>query len=181
MSKITLECVKEGRTKLRIRFHSFTDEEGRVFTNVYDNTFNCQFPRAIREEGRFYEIGPDDLSLMAGGGRQPFYKVRTGGIRIVGAADVVFKPPSTGRRAPVASSSSSSSSSSSTATAAPIDLSEITIYEVTECVVCMGAAPSEVFLPCAHKCVCAACSREIKRHSGNCPLCRRRITSTIST
>jgi hypothetical protein len=178
MSKITLECVKEGRTKLRVRFHSYTDEEGRVFTNVYDNSFNCQFPRSIREEGRFYEIGPDDLSLVTGGSRQPFYKVRTAGIRIVGAAEVVVKPPR--RREASASEATSSSRSSAAAGGAPVDLSEITIFEVTECVVCLSTAPNEVFLPCAHKCVCATCSKEIKRHSGNCPLCRRRIVSTIA-
>lgn len=177
MSKITLQCVKEGRTKLRVRFHSFTDEEGRVFTNVYDNSFNCQFPRSIREEGRFYEIGPDDLSLVNGGSRQPFYKVRAAGIRIVGDGEsVVVKPPH--HRA--TETSASSSRSTAVGAGAPIDLSEIKIFEVTDCVVCLSTAPNEVFLPCAHKCVCAACSKEIKRHSGNCPLCRRRITSTIA-
>lgn len=50
MSKITLTYVKE-QSKLIIKFFSFTDDEGKVFTNIYDNSLNCQFPRDIRQEG----------------------------------------------------------------------------------------------------------------------------------
>ena len=173
MSKITLQCVKEGRSKLRIRFHSFTDDEGKVFTNVYDDAFNCQFPRDIREEGRFYEIGPDDLNLIVSRGKTPFYKVRVAAIKIVNAGDVALKP--TKGRTPTAPAACSSSTSS-----VPIDISTLTIFEVTECVACLGCAPTEIFIPCAHKCVCKDCSLEIKKHSNLCPLCRRNVTSTIS-
>ena len=51
---IILECITE-KNKLRIRFNSFIDEEGKVFTNVYNNLYNCQFPKNIRENGKFYE------------------------------------------------------------------------------------------------------------------------------
>ncbi len=69
-AKITLQCVKSGK-KLRIRFFSFTDEAGKVFTNVYNNGLNCKFPRDIRVEGRFFEIGPNDLELVNHPGKSP--------------------------------------------------------------------------------------------------------------
>ena len=175
MSKITLQCVKEGRTKLRIRFHSFTDDEGKVFTNVYDDSFNCQFPRDIREEGRFYEIGPEDLNIVASRGKTPFYKVRTAGIKIVNAGDVVMKP-----FRPRTNTTANRATSASTVVEVPVDISTLKIFEVNECVACLGCAPTEIFIPCAHKCVCKDCSLEIKKHSNLCPLCRRNVTSTIS-
>lgn len=83
MSRIILQCVAEG-SKLRIRFHSYKNDEGKIFTNVYDNTFNCQFPRAIRAEGRYYEIGDSDLVLVGGeGGKSPFYRVSKNNIRVL--------------------------------------------------------------------------------------------------
>jgi hypothetical protein len=80
-SKITLQCVKEGK-KLRIKFFSFTNDEGKTFTNVYNNSLNCMFPRDIRVEGRFYDIGPNDLDLVNQAGKAPFYRVAKAGIKI---------------------------------------------------------------------------------------------------
>ena len=84
MSKITLTCVNE-QSKLRIKFYSFTDEEGKVYTNVYDNSLNCQFPRDIRQKGYFYEIGPEDLELISRfeGRQKAFYKVKTKNIKVI--------------------------------------------------------------------------------------------------
>jgi len=74
MSRIILHCVRE-RTKLRIRVFGFVDIEGKVKTNVFDSSLNCSFPRNIRVEGFFYEIGPDDLDLIRTSGKS-FYKLR---------------------------------------------------------------------------------------------------------
>ena len=173
MSKITLECVKD-KSKLRIRFHSFTDDEGKVYTNVYDNSFNCKFPRSIREEGRFYEIGPEDLSIAAGRGK-PFYNVKFNDIKIVNADAVAMKPHSAAvsrkRKAP----------SAATETDAVIfDVASMKIFEVTECVICISCEPTEVLIPCAHKCLCKDCYVSLAKTKSGCPLCRRNITATIS-
>ncbi len=82
MSKITLQCVKE-KSKLRIKFHSFTDAEGKTYTNVYNNALNCKFPKDIRKEGYFYEIGPNDLSLVSRAGTKAFYQINTNAIKVV--------------------------------------------------------------------------------------------------
>tara|TARA_B100000029_G_C17435011_1_gene909325 strand:+ start:543 stop:995 length:453 start_codon:yes stop_codon:yes gene_type:complete len=82
MSKITLQCVEEYGGKLRIRFYSFTDENDVVYMNVYNNNYNCRFPRNIRVKGRFYEIGPNDISLVQSGDRAPFYNIKKKNIKI---------------------------------------------------------------------------------------------------
>ncbi len=49
MSKITLQCVKE-KTKLRIKFFSFTDTEGYyIFTDQDGNNVQLYAPQTIRE------------------------------------------------------------------------------------------------------------------------------------
>ena len=87
MSKITLQCVKE-KSKLRIKFFSFTDITNKVYTNVYDNTLNCKFPKDIRQEGLYYEIGSDDLTLVSNPNVKPFYTIKTSNIKIINTIDI---------------------------------------------------------------------------------------------
>ena len=82
MSNIILQCIKEGG-KLRIKFHSYNDISGNTYTNVYDNTLNCQFPKNIREVGLFYEIIPESLTIQEKNGARPFYKINRANIKIV--------------------------------------------------------------------------------------------------
>ena len=62
------------KRKLRIKFYRFIDEEGSIFTNAYNNSYNCQFPKDIRIEGRFFEIGGNDFITVINRGK-PFYRV----------------------------------------------------------------------------------------------------------
>lgn len=41
-----------------------------------------------------------------------------------------------------------------------------------ECVLCMDAAVTRVFIPCGHACACRACSKRCRR----CPICRMVVT-----
>jgi hypothetical protein len=82
MAKITLRCVDEGG-KLRIRFHSFMNNEGKIFSNVYNNTYNCRFPKNIRQRGMFYEIPDTDISLIQKPDRAPYYSVKKKNIKII--------------------------------------------------------------------------------------------------
>lgn len=79
--KIILKCVKAAG-KLRIRFHHYVDTEGKVYANAYNDTYNCQFPRDIRAEGKYYEIPEDDLKLSRGPSA-PFYVVGKKNIKII--------------------------------------------------------------------------------------------------
>ena len=86
VSKITLQCVRD-KSKLRIKFHSFTDMDGKIYTNVYDNTLNCKFPKDIRQEGYFYEIPSDNLLLVNKRNTKPYYNIHRHGIRIIPVID----------------------------------------------------------------------------------------------
>jgi len=86
MSKIILQCVKE-KSKLRIKFFSFIDNEGKIYTNVYNNELNCKFPKDIRKEGYFYEIKPENLSIINSNGK-PFYNIKNKDIKILAYFDI---------------------------------------------------------------------------------------------
>lgn len=48
-----VHCVAEnGGKKIRARIVAHINEEGLRQAGVYDNSYNCQFPRAIRAEGK---------------------------------------------------------------------------------------------------------------------------------
>eukprot|EP01040_Poterioochromonas_malhamensis_P014910 gene14910-16596_t len=175
--KITLRCVRESG-KLRIRFHSFTNAEGKEFTNVYSNDYNCQFPRDIREEGKFYEVGRDDIALVAGGGRQPFYRIKAGNIRVVDYDGSVTAAPSKKKKRTRKTKGSSVEDLEEPAS------SSITIpqqvFEVNECVICLEGTPTQIFIPCAHLCTCTGCYQSLMSSKPSCPLCRRTVTSSIT-
>ena len=44
-----------------------------------------------------------------------------------------------------------------------------------DCVVCLEQPRTVVFLPCAHLCVCLACSAQLS----SCPICRTHAQKTI--
>lgn len=76
MSYIILECVKE-KSRLRIRFHSFVNDEGKRYLDAYNNKYNCKFPKKddIRKAGRYYKISEKDLKITSRQKCEPFYTV----------------------------------------------------------------------------------------------------------
>lgn len=86
MEKIILICVKE-KNKLRIKFESYTNPEGKVYYNVYNNMYNCRFPRALRAEGRRFEIPKSALTLSVLGST-PFYNINKSCIKILDNIDL---------------------------------------------------------------------------------------------
>ena len=85
---VILKCVKD-KNKLRIRFYSFKDSEGRTYTNVYNNSYNCRFPKDIRKDGYFYEILDSDIKLNKGK-TKPFYVIKKNNIKII-KPDLTYK------------------------------------------------------------------------------------------
>ena len=69
-SRITYRCVKVG-SRLRVR----------VTTAGYNPTANCQFPRAIRQEGVEWWSPRSALSFSQGPGGKFFYRVKSREIR----------------------------------------------------------------------------------------------------
>lgn len=143
----------------------------QTFGNVYDNTYNCQFPRDIRQEGRFYEIGKDDLTLAVTGST-PFYRINKRNIRIVNRDGRTAVPVETKKA--VKGKKKVESLPQPQLAVVPDQ-----IFEVNECVICMSCVPNIIFLPCAHLCSCGDCFKMMQSKGNDCPMCRRRITGTI--
>ena len=87
---VKLICVKEYTGKLRIKFHSFINEENKEYFNVYDNTLNCRFPRKIREEGKMYIVPLENVQLSTNKGGY-FYTVKSTNIKIVDLIEEIKK------------------------------------------------------------------------------------------
>jgi len=120
---IILQCVSDKK-KLRIRFHCYIDEEGKTYMNVYNNDYNCQFPKDIRQEGLFYEIPDSNMSIVNDGKKTPFYKVSKYNIRILTADEAKVYDKSNA-----------------------VDISNLKLYEISECVICFSEPSSVIFIP----------------------------------
>lgn len=183
---ITLQCVRE-RGKLRIRFHSFTNSDGKVYTNVYNNSYNCQFPRDIRREGRFYEVGSDDIVLVVGGAKQPFYRIRKNNLKILSHGPNEENLEEAPEALVISKGKGAAASKKKTSLATDVSAPKVPaqrpsqIFEVTECVICLSGTPDSIFIPCAHLCACTSCYQDMKKHSlrPTCPLCRRTVHDSI--
>ena len=154
--RVILKCMRVG-SKLRIRFHSFINENGVTFTNVYNDKYNCTFPKDIRVAGRYYEIPHHDISLNRGN-TSPFYNIKKSNIKIL-SSEPETRILTTAEK-----------------------LANLTVYKnVEECCICMCSDPNTVFIPCGHQCVCSDCFDILKKTKYNppCPLCRRPVTDSI--
>ena len=48
-----------------------------------------------------------------------------------------------------------------------------------ECVICMSAPLTHVFVPCGHMCACKSCSETLIENSNKCPICNQQATSSM--
>jgi len=88
MAHIILQCIKENG-KLRIKFDSYVDINGKKHKDVYNNNLNCRFPKNIREEGRYYKISPEDLKITSRSNSVPFYSVKGKNVKIINVLETV--------------------------------------------------------------------------------------------
>ena len=72
MSFVILKCVKEYN-KLRVK----------IISNGYNNFANCQFPKAIRQEGRKYRVPPEAIKVVQRGVNKFFYHVDKNLIEVI--------------------------------------------------------------------------------------------------
>ena len=72
MDEVRLRCVKVGG-RLRVR----------IISNGYNPDANCQFPRAIRKEGREYTAPSSAVSFSEGPNLKFFYRVKKSQITII--------------------------------------------------------------------------------------------------
>tara|TARA_Y100000389_G_scaffold205137_1_gene263875 strand:- start:2662 stop:3081 length:420 start_codon:yes stop_codon:yes gene_type:complete len=76
---VKLICVKEG-SKLRIKILSYISSDNKEYHNVYNNTYNCRFPRNLREDGIMYTVPCDNVKLQCTQNGTYYYSVSTNGI-----------------------------------------------------------------------------------------------------
>tara|TARA_Y100000389_G_C17096185_1_gene333695 strand:- start:16 stop:456 length:441 start_codon:yes stop_codon:yes gene_type:complete len=90
MVHIILKCILE-KGKLRIKFHSYVNDEGKRFLDVYNNSYNCRFPKKndIRQKDRYYNINPEDLTLTSRNLCNPFYVIKSKNIQIIDELEVL--------------------------------------------------------------------------------------------
>jgi len=121
---VVLQCVKDGN-RLRVR----------VVSPGYYPLANCQFPRALREEGRMYEVPRNAIQLITSRS-QYYYSVRGSQVKVLGD----------GLDDRLGNS-----------------LGHVFEDETTdECVVCMARPKSRVFVPCGHFYTCEECTNELR-------------------
>ena len=139
---IYLECIKDGN-KLRVR----------VISSGYFNDANCQFPRAIRLEGRKYRVPKTDVKFVEGAGRKYFYRVSKKNVEIINVEDVNIK----------------------------LELKKIYEDEAeVDCIVCFANEKNVVLVPCGHYCLCNDCGNTLLNTTNICPLCRATISVVAS-
>jgi hypothetical protein len=153
---IILKCIYE-HSKLRIKFHCFINDENVVYTNVYNNNYNCTFPRDIRKSGAYYKVNDGDIKVAGLETKKPYYSIKRSNITVMTEQEVnrIINP------------------------APAINLAGMTIYDAGECVVCLSAESEYVFIPCAHSCICGACNDRLKLGKYDCPVCRKKIEQAI--
>ncbi len=146
-SVVELECVKRGS---RLRVH--------ITSPGYLNNANCQFPRAIRAEGRRYSVPSEDVSLTGTRGSY-FYRVKKTNIKILdleGEDDMPHEK---------------------------VSFADVYGDEDNDCCVCLDEKVSVVFSPCGHYCCCEGCSIQLISQQSSkteCPLCRTPIDRYVA-
>lgn len=139
---VYLVCLKEG-SRLRVR----------ITTPGYLSTANCQFPRALRVEGRMFKVSPSAVHLAAGPRGKYFYRVN-GPVEVLGA-----------------------SSEAEVATPQTVSLEHV-YDDGGDCVVCLDAPKTRIMVPCGHFCLCDACNAQLRKRA--CPICRSGIALAIT-
>ena len=137
--QVILQCVKVG-SKLKVR----------IISPGFQKEANCQFPRAIREEGRKYSVPLCDIKFAESARHKFFYRVGKNNIKILGEVEDLEN----------------------------LKIYEDT--DESECIICMAAEKDVVFAPCGHYCSCETCASQIKfGGGGKCPMCRTKITALV--
>ena len=84
LPEVRFTCVKIG-SKLRIR----------IITKGYNNEANCQFPKNIRQEGKYYKAPAYAVTLAKGPAGKFFYRVKSKLVQEIGIkVDKIFKDDS---------------------------------------------------------------------------------------
>ena len=135
---VRLKCFKVGN-RLRIR----------IISLGYNPDSNCQFPKAIREDGREYTVPKDDITFAESSNHKFFYRIKKNNIKIVEVQDDFSGLKIYGDE------------------------------KDTDCCICMNLKKDSIFYPCGHYYCCGTCANTLQIMKGICPICRAVITQII--
>ncbi len=110
--------------KLRVKMHS----PGYLVGS------NCQFPRDLRVEGRFFKVSSQYVKLITTRGKYVYSIKNREAIEIISSPDT------------------------------SIDIKAIKVFEDTstkDCAICLSLEKTIVFIPCGHCYTCTACSARV--------------------
>lgn len=141
---VRLKCVKEGN-KLRVR----------IISPGYNPRANCQFPRAIRIEGREYIVPAADIAFSNTRGKF-FYRVKRKNVVEV--------------------------NSISTTIVKSVNLTDFKIFgdeHDSDCCICLDEQKDSAFFPCGHYYCCGTCANTLLIKKMACPICRAKITQLV--
>ncbi len=158
--KIYLQCVRESARSSKLRV--------RIVSGGFPPEANCQFPRDIRTEGRYFSVPYSAITLAAGPRGKYFYRVLASSIAIETTA------PGALALRPVAAPATAAVAGAGTA------IHVARIFEDPDnplCCVCLTNNKQMVFVPCGHLCTCSECTPHLR---ALCPLCRATITVAVT-
>lgn len=122
---VILKCTKIG-SKLRVR----------ILTSGYYNDANCQFPKSIRVDGRYFKTKKHNVNLKESSGGKYFYNIMSN-IEVI---DELRANPHIKKL--------------------------ITVFEdksSTDCNICMCEPKSAILIPCGHFYTCMECSKRLDK------------------
>ena len=147
MEYVLLQCKKIGG-KLKVKMMS---------SQPFIKGFNCQFPRAIRQENMYYVIKASDITLKGS-----FYSAMSKNIILCQTFDIEEVKKYI-----------------DDLSIKDDKIKPKTIFgddEEPECVICFSNMKDTVFAPCGHYMTCNSCAKSCKA----CPICRGAITHLLS-
>jgi len=156
-------CVKE-RSKLRVR----------ITSPGYNPEANCQFPRAIRADGKTFTAPVSAISFARGPQGKFFYRVKPKAIVEVDPEDEHEEEVGNleANRAEVLRALGIRETKTK--------VKAIYQDDSEECVVCFDESKEVVLVPCGHYCLCGGCAHQVKETTKVCPLCRAKIEKIVT-
>jgi hypothetical protein len=177
MSQVYLRCYKISG-KLRVR----------IISPGYNQQANCQFPRAIRQEGRLFSVAPSRIHLSQAKGGAYFYRINQpiGICEETTTGDVVSTATMTlsrtARRARTGMTNTKAKTLPTTKKKTREEMEKpIQVYDHQDeptCVVCLENEKEKIFVPCGHYCMCAECISQLGVPK-KCPMCRQAVRTSI--
>ena len=158
---VFLKCIKQG-SKLRIK----------VISNGYYQNANCQFPRALRQEGRYYSVPKSNVRLSNTGATY-FYRITLSKDITVLDEEPTINPNIVLTPEPQLSTRKRKEPESRL----PAKIFE---NDDPDCVICLDQKKEVILSPCGHFCLCNACCSKLDTRMRKCPLCRQLITCLVS-